>query len=423
MRAFKRVLLIVGINLVLIASSFELAGNALYWFDGNSGIFYRRVRTLTSHEVRTNPWGVPDHHPILHPYFGFLYATSPGTAQPHGVHLNNHMFVQQRAHARQHPTCCDFPIRGRDPDEVIVAFFGGSVAGNVALTAQEDDRLSMLLKDAPKFRGKRIRTLNFAVGGHKQPQQLMILAYYLSLGQRFDAVINIDGFNEIVFGPANDEQGVAVGYPNPYQWLRLAAFLSEQAMRPGPAGVEAAYRKMMARKWDRWTATCRVATCYLLGRIPIFWYADGNATNTSPFPSAPSRDYVVLNPSTGDDALTQTADQWAESIRLMHEMLSGRGIQFLSIVQPNQWFRSGPSYQPRRAADEFTQRVVRSVQPGYRELLARVPALRAQGVAVLDETKLFDGESHKIYTDDCCHFSPAGNAMLLDVAAQWLTRQ
>ena len=107
----------------------------------------------------------------------------------------------------------------------------------------------------------------------------------------------------------------------------------------------------------------------------------------------------------------------------MHEMLSRRGIQFLSIVQPNPWFRSGPSYQPRRAPDEFTQRVVRSVQPGYRELLARVPALRAQGVAILDETKLFDGQSHKIYADDCCHFSPAGNAMLVDVAARWLTRQ
>ena len=39
--------------------------------------------------------------------------------------------------------------------------------------------------------------LNFAADAVKQPQQLIYLNYFLGLGQKFDLVINIDGFNDV----------------------------------------------------------------------------------------------------------------------------------------------------------------------------------------------------------------------------------
>jgi hypothetical protein len=229
MTTFKRLLGLAAANLILPLLLLELAGNILFSIE-QGGVFYRRHRTLTAHEVRNNPWGTADYRPVLHPYFGFLYAARPGVAASQNLHLNDHLFLQQHGYAQKQPACCDFPAPRRESNEAIVAFFGGSVAGGIALAAQENDKLAALLRDAPRFQGRKIRVLNFAVGGHKQPQQLMILAYYLSLGQAFDAVINIDGFNEIVFGPANAEKGVAVGYPNPYQWLSLVSFLSDHRL-------------------------------------------------------------------------------------------------------------------------------------------------------------------------------------------------
>jgi hypothetical protein len=132
---------------------------------------------------------------------------------------------------------------------------------------------------------------------------------------------------------------------------------------------------------------------------------------------------VTLNaPMTDTDPVLQTAEQWAASLRLMHALASSHGSKFLAVVQPNQWFRASPTYTPRAAPDDFTERVARSVPPGYRALLAHLPDLRTQGVTVLDHTRLFDSEPDNIYSDDCCHLSKRGNAMLLEAVAQWLIR-
>ena len=53
------------------------------------------------------------------------------------------------------------------------------------------------LKSHPRFANQEIVLLNTAVGGYKQPQPLMVVSYLLALGAHFDAVINIDGFNDV----------------------------------------------------------------------------------------------------------------------------------------------------------------------------------------------------------------------------------
>jgi len=50
-------------------------------------------------------------------------------------------------------------------------------------------------------------TLCFSHEGYKQPQQLLVLSYFLSIGQPFDMVMNIDGFNEVALGGINDRYG------------------------------------------------------------------------------------------------------------------------------------------------------------------------------------------------------------------------
>ncbi len=63
--------------------------------------------------------------------------------------------------------------------------------------------------------------VNLGVAGYKQPQQLLALTYFLSLGAEYDLIINLDGYNEIVL-PITDNYNVGVNPFFPRNWnLRI----------------------------------------------------------------------------------------------------------------------------------------------------------------------------------------------------------
>ena len=74
--------------------------------------------------------------------------------------------------------------------------------------------LAKALQPLPQFQSKEIVILKFANPAHKQPQQLLTLNYYLSIGQELDMVINIDGFNELAVSYLNNKAGIEVSMPN-----------------------------------------------------------------------------------------------------------------------------------------------------------------------------------------------------------------
>src|SRR5208282_4208675 len=81
----------------------------------------------------------------------------------------------------------DYPYRKQSANEFVIGIFGESFAlGFVKATMPElfDD----ILAKVPELRGKKITILSFAREGFKQPQQLETLAYFLSIGQKFDLV-------------------------------------------------------------------------------------------------------------------------------------------------------------------------------------------------------------------------------------------
>ena len=93
-----------------------------------------------------------------------------------------------------------------------VGIFGGSVAFIFSFTSR--DRLAAALATLPGVGDRPIVIRSFALGRYKQPQQLEALAYLLALGEQFDVVINIDGFNDIVVPYLqNIPQGVTPVYP------------------------------------------------------------------------------------------------------------------------------------------------------------------------------------------------------------------
>jgi len=107
-------------------------------------------------------------------------------------------------------------LRTRAHNEVRLAVFGGSMA--LMFAAHGGDSLARHLETLPTFQGDTVVVENWAAAGYKQPQQLATLAYLLALGKQWDAVINLDGYNDIVLGNGNLRDGVFPFFPRAWKW-------------------------------------------------------------------------------------------------------------------------------------------------------------------------------------------------------------
>ena len=152
---------------------------------------------------RVNPDDHPRAAPILHPFLGF--EVQDGTAQ----------LEAELRRLRE---------RGPDPAEFVILILGGSVA---AAFSQEDlgaARFVELLAADARLKGRAIHLLKFGRGGFKEPQQANLLLYLLALGFEPDAVLDIDGFNEVALGNANATLGTNPVFPSAEHWGHLASF-------------------------------------------------------------------------------------------------------------------------------------------------------------------------------------------------------
>ena len=242
-----RALRLVVVNCLVFFALLEAAALIYYW-QTSSGLFYLgspapEPRAIVA-AVNDPAW-----RPRAHPYFGFVYVPDPG-AQLYGLYVNNHAFVQSAAYVKANPLCCDFPAKRTDKHDFIIGIFGGSVAAGFAVATQE-------ARDFQPIDGRNVRVLNFASGGYKQPQQLLVLSYFLSLGQTFDAIINIDGFNELL---TDGQRGPDLSMPGG-AWQALVAAIDKNGNRAALVPFVHEYlRRELLTSGDH----CRIAVCWAL---------------------------------------------------------------------------------------------------------------------------------------------------------------
>jgi hypothetical protein len=138
---------------------------------------------------------------VVHPYVGYVVLPDP-EKRPN---INDFGYIDP-----------DLPVRKRSDDEVIIGIVGGSLAAHIAVHG--DTKLRHELAESPAFAGRKIRIVCLALGGYKQPQQLMTVAYLLSLGAEFDIIVNVDGFNEVaLYKPENGKNGIFPAFPRSWQ--------------------------------------------------------------------------------------------------------------------------------------------------------------------------------------------------------------
>lgn len=415
MRKLCLIFLVTVVAVLLLAVGLETAGNALYYFKRGK-IFYVDVHATLQAQNGANTVA----QAVFHPYYSYIHRVGrSGTYPVGGVDIawttNNVGFQVVTKLVQDDPHCCDYPMPKRE-GEILVGIFGGSVASSFALTAQASPEFIEKLAQIPGWAGKRIRIFNFAMPGFKQPQQLITLAYYMSLGQHFDLVLNLDGFNEVVSSHRNWAAGVEPSYPADTLWGDWSHTLEKRALafdEGNGESYQAAYYRVSARGWQRRGDGCSIASCYAIcSTLAEFdrWRAhrlEASARKleeqTTLFPTA-----ITSRSSEKFDIFDYTADQWAASSREMAALVRPTGAMYLHVIQPNQWWKATGDYQPIER-DHIYKWVIDLINIGYPRLLSRVPALATSGIPVFDATMLFrEFSAREMYVDDCCHYTDKG---------------
>jgi hypothetical protein len=420
----RRALAIVLVNLAVFLVLAELLGLLLYYEDtGRLFYLYRKpyeiVRETGEHRLTADG---------LHPYFGPTHA--PGTpfdipeslrdspTAPARLQTNNFGFVAP----------FDYPFVKTRDDQFVLAITGGSVGAWFCQVGAR--RLIDDLKTHAFFRGRDIVPMCLAHEGYKQPQQLLLIAYFLSVGQTFDLVVNIDGFNEVALGSLNEQRGIDSSMPSVMHLEPLINLVDRATLTPDKLASLAAietYKARVNRLAERLKTNRLASVHFVLDRLyrsarTSYQTESGRFSNLASNPSATSLILATPPIKTHDKTTVfdAVASAWANASLSMHALLAGRGMAYVHVLQPNQY------YTARRFGSDEAGVALSDASPfkagakqGYPALLAAAESARLrQTIAFLDGTHIFDREPAAVYIDDCCHYTLRGNHLLADFIAE-----
>ena len=351
---------------------------------------------------------------VVHPFLGYVY--SPEYDLLGERNLSNLTVADDGFFVLRDPSPppSERPLR--------VGVFGGSVA--MVFSFQGQRGLVPALAPIAGSRGVVIES--YALGGYKQPQQLMTLAWLLARGEAPDVVINLDGFNEVTLPRAeNLAGGVSPFYPRAWEYRiqgaadpRFQRLLGEAAwLERRRAELAVRFSRPVLRRSVTWNYLWRWLDRRAAGALGMAQgrlVADGTGSGR----------YVAHGPAyvAGDDeqVIADLAALWERSSLAMRDLAEGAGLRYYHFLQPNQYLPGSKPLTPqeRRLAYDSDHIYRRPVEQGYPALRAAGARLAARGVAFRDLTDLFAGERRTIYLDVCCHLNPLGNDLVAAAVAE-----
>jgi hypothetical protein len=430
----SRVAARILVSLIAFVLSAELLGLAAYYIR-TGAFFYTHQRTYPA------PLPMPEDRlavgEAVHPYFGVTHR--PGTpfdipeslrahaTEPSRLRTNNFGFVSPH----------DYPLRRTRDDQFFLGLFGGSVG--LWFCQIGVPRLVAELREHPFFKTRDIVPLCFSHEGYKQPQQALVLAYFLSRGQPLDLVVNLDGFNDVALGALNHERGFDASMPSVQHLDPLITLINQSALTPQKLESLASIvrdRQRLVELTGR-LETNGIASAHIVLEWNYRRALDRYTRELGRFatlPSNPPDNPLVqatppVSPRDRQALFADIAAMWAQSSLLMHEILTARGAVYVHVLQPNQYF-SARRFSSDEAAIALSEAspYKRSVEEGYPRLVATGQSeLNAKNVRFVDATRVLDEAPAPAYMDNCCHYTRAGNevlagfiaASILDTPGPW----
>jgi hypothetical protein len=314
---------------------------------------------------------------------------------------------------------------GKAEEHFTVVIVGGSVAGQFAEPQSgASDVLASALEADPRLSGRRVRVLSHGRGAFKEPQQLFVLAWLFALGVEPDAVINIDGFNELAISNQNTSFDTHPLYPSYPQWgprLRANMLNADPVRFDAVSAARAHLRELAQTALDRRYFQSAILGRLALGRVEranLEWQEAQVALLES------SRNTQSGSDSQGppfSGKVEQVVDLavrcWRETSRDLEAVCRRRGILYLHALQPTLHDQgSKPLTQQEIESGEAIREWTAAIQLGYPRLREEGARLAAEGFPFYDASRLFAEVEQTLYFD-ACHFERAGNELLAQALA------
>ena len=413
------------VSLVTLSLAAEVFGLVAYYID-TGALFY------THHKTYPELLPTPDNQLVVgeavHPYFGPTHK--PGTPfdipqallatpeTPSRVTTNNFGFVSPH----------DYPFQKTSDRQVIVGLFGGSVGlwfCQIGAPRLVDD-----LQRAPAFAGKEIVPLCFSHEGYKQPQEALVLTYFLAIGQRFDLVVNLDGFNDVALATLNNERGLDISMPSAQHIEPLINLVNQATLTPDKLDSLATIfrdRRRLTSLAQTMTTNTFASVNFVLDRyyrsVQASYVRELGRFNN--LPSNPAGNTLIqVTPPTrsraADVLYPDIAAVWTNGSVLMNEILAARDVPYFHFLQPNQYFTTR-AFTPAEAATALNEAspYKASVEKGYPALVDAAQTTLVGGkIRFFDATHVFDRERTPVYMDNCCHYTLTGNQLMADFIAK-----
>ena len=338
---------------------------------------------------------------VIHPYLGYVHDPTVERSSPYGISDIT-------------------PIQHKASDRVVIGIFGGSFAEDFA-----DAAAALTERLQPYFPGKEFTIVKAAIGGYKQPQQLMAFNYFTALGGEFDIVINLDGFNEIALPSLEN-----IPHTNPFfprQWHLRLRMLPDTELLSTIGRIK--FLDAAASEWARIFSrpplrySVSLNTIWRVGdqllhlqamkeraRLPQLTSEDGNYASTGPAAAFADE----------GDMYAALGRVWAESSYQMHALARARDIRYFHFLQPNQYLEGTKPMEraERDVAIRSDHPYGASVNKGYRVLRNLGGGLRARGVNFVDLTDVYAETRDVVYRDNCCHVNAKGRDLVAAAIAR-----
>jgi len=419
----RRRLLFVGVVVCLVGAFAEVGGAVTWrlltgeWFTWSAASGMRDLATGNVDVASAS--GVVEQEAaqkaaagagrFVNPYLGYVYEYS--STHVSGFEISSEGFVDTAS-----------PLQARGEDRYVVALVGGSVALQLGLYA--GDVLAAELQRSASLRGKQIHVVRMALGGWKQPQQLFALQLAWLRGGEFDAVINLDGLNEVAMVAENVKSGVPGWFPRGWdrlmdnrpdreQLLRLGqlAQLLERRVAIAESAASVAWSPALQSLWlvrDR-----RMAS--ELGELRQAIADDKAALGISAVgPGLEGRDVEASRRA--------MVDLWRRASIDLRALCEQHGARYFHFLQPNQYVPGAKVMSPAELAVAFDEKdgpgtMRAAVLHGYPMLQEAGRELVASGVDYVDLTMVYRDHEEPLYVDKCCHVGKRGNEILASTIA------
>jgi hypothetical protein len=335
-------------------------------------------------------------HDVLHPYVGF----------------------EQSHHTDRLEAQIAYFRRERAAETYDVFVFGGSVAGGFECVS--NGLFPELLAADPRFEHRPVRVWVEGRAAHKQPQQVGLLDYLLCCGVTPDAVIALDGFNEVAIGMQNVRSELSHLYPYPSAWLVRAGGMERNREAFELALDLYAKRAATLARVQR-LIDLGAARFALSGEFGLAWVERSSRDVTNGLLrlqgslTATNRVDEIAPPNVGGDdeaEVDRCVRNWFEGARSLAGICRVRGIVFLEVLQPTLHDAgSKPLTEREIASGDAIEPWITGVKLGYPKLRAAGAELSRAGIAFLDASRVFEHETDTLYMD-ACHFELAGYEVL-----------